>query len=95
MHLKSHNLQFPGSVVQLHSPQHSDDVYNGADDDDYILSVSIAEEDDTAVDVDWHTNTSIKMKPVAMLTKSEEASFSTLEVEVRLQLIMVHWDVVT
>jgi hypothetical protein len=79
LHPKSHTLQFPGSVVQLHSPQQSDDVYHGADDDDYILSVSVADEDDIAVDVDWHTTTPLHMKPLAKLTKAQEASFATLE----------------
>ena len=49
---KTQTLQFPGTVVQLHSPQLFDDIYNGTDEDDFILSVSIADEDDIAVDVD-------------------------------------------
>ena len=60
LHPKSHTLQFPGTVVHLHSPQQSDD--NGTDEDDNcILSVSLADEDDIAVDVDWHTTAPIKM----------------------------------
>jgi len=77
LHPKSHTLQFPGTVVHLHSPQQSDD--NGTDEDDNcILSVSLADEDDIAVDVDWHTTAPIKMKPLGSLTTSQTASFATL-----------------
>jgi hypothetical protein len=68
LHPKSHTLQFPGTVVQLHSPQLFDDSFNGTDEDDFILSVSIADEDDIAVDVDWYSNASFKMQPIAKLT---------------------------
>jgi hypothetical protein len=46
LHPKSHTLQFPGTVVQLHSPHHSDDIYSCNAEDDCILSVSVADEDD-------------------------------------------------
>jgi hypothetical protein len=79
LHPKSHMLQFSGTVVQLHSPQQSDDMYNGTDDDDNcILSVSIADEDDITVDVDWHTTAPIQMKPLGSLTTSQTTSFATL-----------------
>jgi hypothetical protein len=79
LHPKSHTLQFPGTVVQLHSPQQSDDMYNSTDaDDTCILSVHIADEDDIAVDVDWHTTAHIQMKPLGSLTTSQTASFATL-----------------
>jgi hypothetical protein len=83
LHPKSHTLQFPGTVVKLHSPQLFDDSYNGTDDDDFILSVSIADEEDIAVDVDWHTNASFKMQPIAKLTPQEHAAFTLLEQEAR------------
>ncbi len=82
LHPKSHTLHFPGSVVKLHSPQHSDDLYHGAVDDDYILSVSVADEDDIH-DVDLHTNTPIHMKSLATLTKAQEAPFATQEMTAR------------
>ena len=83
MHPKSHTLQFPGTVVQLHSPQIFEDSYNGTDEDESILSVSITDEDDIAVDVDWHTNASFKMQPFTKLTQHEHAAFTLLEQEAR------------
>jgi hypothetical protein len=59
LHPKSHTLQFPGTVVHLHSPQPSEDIYSWNDEGDCIFSVSVADEDDIAGDVDWHTNAAI------------------------------------
>ena len=78
LHPKSHTLQFPGTVVQLYSSQQSDDMYNGTDDDNCILSVNKVDEDDIAVDVDWHTTALIQMKPLGSLTNAETASFASL-----------------
>jgi hypothetical protein len=88
LHPKSHTLRFPGTVVQLHSPQLYDDSYNGTDEDDFILSVGIAVDDDIAVDVDWHTNASFENQPIAKLTPQEHAAFTLLEQEAHISKIM-------
>jgi hypothetical protein len=57
----------------------SEDIYSCNDEDDCILSVSVADEDDIAGDVDWHTNVPIKMQPLAALTVSEQIAVAKLE----------------
>jgi len=79
LHPKSHTLQFPGTVVQLHSPHHSEDINSCNAEDDFILSVSVADEDDISGDVDWHANTTIKMQPLAKLSAREQTAFAKLE----------------
>ena len=81
LHPRSFTIRFPGSIIPLHTSNISSGCDNEDDADEHaILSANIADEDDIAGDVDWHTTNTIDMQPVAKLNEPDQKAFNQLAV---------------